>query len=152
MNKINILNYLTKENIIFLNVFSKEEAMEKMTAALNLGEKEFDKKSFLTAVISRENIVSTGVGMGVAVPHAKVKTLDDFFIAVGVQKSEPLNWDSIDKSKVSLIFLIGGPEGKQIEYLNILSKLTLVIKNEGLKKKLLKAISQEEILNLFNSN
>ena len=72
--------------------------------------------------------------MGVAVPHAKMDNFTDFFIAVGIQKQKGLDWNALDKAPVRLIFMIGGPEDKQSEYLQILSLLTSAIKDVELRK------------------
>ena len=62
----------------------------------------------------------TGIGIGVAIPHAKLEGYSDFFIAIGVQKKKGIDWNALDGSDVKLIFMIGGPENKQTEYLKIL--------------------------------
>lgn len=92
--------------------------------------------------------MSTGIGLGVAVPHAKISCVDQFFITVAVA-SEPVDWGSIDDQPVSLIFLIGGPENQQSEYLKILSKLVLFTKNEARRKALIQAESPEELIDIF---
>ena len=146
--KIKIANYLDLKNILFLDVSTREDAISKLVSNLDINAK-IDKKVFYKAVITRENIVSTGVGMGVAIPHAKMETIPDFFISIGIQKQEGLNWDAIDKSLVHLIFLIGGPHERKEEYLQILSHLTAIIKNELVRKKIMKSVSQAEILALL---
>ena len=146
--KIKIADYLALKNILFLDVATREDAISKLVSNLDIKAK-IDKKVFYKAVITRENIVSTGVGMGVAIPHAKMEDIPDFFISIGVQKQEGLGWDAIDKSLVHLVFLIGGPHERKEEYLQILSHLTAIIKNEFLRKKIMKSSSQEEILALL---
>ena len=140
--KIKISDYLALKNILFLDVATREEAISKLVDNLDINAK-LDKKVFYEAVITRENIVSTGVGMGVAIPHAKMEDIPDFFISIGIQKQEGLGWDAIDKSLVHLVFLIGGPHERQEEYLQILSHLTAIIKNEHLRKKIMKSSSPE---------
>ncbi len=148
MKKIKIANYLHLENIFFLNVDSREEAIFSLIESLKLNHP-LDKKAFYQAVIARENIVSTGIGMGVAVPHAKLAKIPGFFIVLGVQQNAGIDWDSIDKSLVRLVFLIGGPQEKKEEYLQILSRLTSIIKDENLRKKFAKSSSRQEIFQLL---
>ena len=72
--------------------------------------------------VKREKIVSTGIGMGVAIPHAKLPSFDRFFLAVGLQKvKDGIDWDALDGAPVRLIFMIGGPANQQTDYLKILS-------------------------------
>ncbi len=86
--------------------------------------------------------------MGVAIPHAKLANFDDFFIAVGVH-SKGINWNALDSSPVHLIFMIGGPNKKQTQYLQLLSLLTTSIKDEGRRKSLLHAENNDEIISQF---
>jgi PTS system nitrogen regulatory IIA component len=89
--------------------------------------------------------------MGVAIPHAKLTELNDFFIVIGIQSKKGLDWNALDKAPVRLIFMIGGPEDRQTEYLQILSLLTSAIRDVELRKKLLNARSSKEALELFSS-
>ncbi len=109
-----------------------------------------DRDAFHHAIKHREDLVSTGIGLGVAIPHAKLQNIDDFSICVGIQKSKGLEWDAIDGSPVRIIFMIAGPSNKQTEYLQILSKLTVAIKDEPLRRSLLSAQSPEEALSLLS--
>ena len=107
-----------------------------------------DKQLFYQAILERERIVSTGIGMGVAIPHAKLSGYPHFFIAIGIHY-KGIAWDSIDGLPVRLIFLIGGPDDKQTEYLQLLSHLTLAIKDEEVRKKMLQLSRPEDIIALF---
>lgn len=119
-----------------------------MVDILHATKKIKDKDTFFQAIIDRETIVSTGIGMGVAIPHAKLPAYDDFFISIGIL-SEGVDWNSLDGAPVRIVFLIGGPDDKQTEYLQILSSLTAAIKDEERRKKMLTLKSPEGIVKLF---
>ncbi len=149
---IKLSNYLDSSTIVFLEANDRDEALLDLVNVLDNSHKLPDKQAFLQAIHNREKIVSTGIGMGVAVPHAKLDTFEDFFIAVGIQiKEKGIEWDALDGFPVRLIFMIGGPEHKQTKYLQILSNLTGLIKNEDKRKKLLRARSPQEVIHIFNS-
>lgn len=148
---VRISNYLDVSLISFLEVESRDEALKALIDALGKAGKIRDKNKFFKAILEREKIVSTGIGMGVAIPHAKQKDFDNFFIAIGIQKNTGLEWNALDKAPVRVVFMIGGPEDKQTEYLQILSRLTFAIKDEDLRKKLLKAHSAAEVLKLLEN-
>jgi len=139
MKTCSIAQYLNEDLISFLSVQTREQAIYQLVEILYHNKKINDKDEFLNAVLEREKIVSTGIGMGVAIPHAKLTSICDFFIIIGIQKKQPLYWDSIDNSFVNLIFMIGGPENRQNEYLQILSLITMAIKNESLRKNIIGA-------------
>ena len=109
-------------------------------------------KQFYNAIIKREQIVSTGIGMGVAIPHAKLEDFDHFFLAVGIQKvKEGIEWNALDGASVRLIFMIGGPADQQTEYLKILSCLTAAIKDETRRKHILSADSTDQVVTFFHN-
>lgn len=143
-------DFIKKENIVFLDTNDMEETIEILVEnAYNSGIIK-DKKMFINAVLEREELVSTGIGLGVALPHAKLLEIEDFFVVIGINK-EGIDWDAIDRNPVGIVFLIGGPEkeNSQKEYLKIISKFMLLIKNKDRRLMLLNSSSQEEIVNIF---
>jgi nitrogen PTS system EIIA component len=146
---VKISDYLDLSLVFFLNSTSNREAIEQMIEGLKGFELVPDKNIFKKAVIDRERIVSTGIGMGVAVPHAKLASVKKFFIAIGIQKGKGIEWNAIDRSPVRLIFMIGGPDNRQNEYLQILSRLTRIIKDEELRKKIISSKKSEEVIKLL---
>ena len=145
-----ISKYLDNRLVLFLDVQSRDQALSTLIDALDSNHKLKDKEAFYQAVLAREKIVSTGIGMGVAVPHAKLPHYDEFFIAIGIQKLG-VEWKALDSAPVRLIFLIGGPDDKQTEYLQLLSRLTLAIKDVERRKRMLAATTADEIIQLFQS-
>ncbi|MCH9632880.1 MAG: PTS system fructose-specific EIIABC component [Chlamydiae bacterium] len=144
-----ISSYLDASTIQFLDVKNRNEAISKLTDCLvscyNLEE---SKDEFLQAVLEREKVASTGIGVGVAIPHAKLSEFDDFFVAIGILKTG-INWNSMDNVDVKLIFLIAGPDDKQCDYLNLLSQLTIVLRDEEVRKKILSYSSPKQIIETF---
>jgi PTS system nitrogen regulatory IIA component len=148
MNKVS--SYINEDLISFFEAKDRDEAIAHLVDLVDAKGILQDRLQFLTAIFEREKIVSTGIGLGVAIPHAKLTNMDDFFIAIGCLKNG-VDWNAMDKAPVRLIFLIGGPDDKQTEYLQILSALTVAIKDDGRRKKILNAREQNEIMEVFKS-
>lgn len=145
---VHIFEYLDPKLVMFLEASHRDEVLALMIdRVFSLGKID-DKKRFFDAIVSREEIVSTGIGMGVAIPHSKFSNCRDFFIVIGILKNG-VDWHSLDGGLVRIIFLIGGPDDKQTEYLQLLSSLTLAIKNEEMRKKMLTLNSAEAMMDLF---
>ena len=143
-----ISKYLNPKLVTQIKVNERDAALNTLVELLDHEKKLLDKEAFYQAILERERIVSTGIGMGVAVPHAKLSGYSTFFIAIGVhQKGIP--WDALDGIPVRLVFMIGGPDDKQTEYLQLLSRLTLAIKDEERRKKMLQLSKPEDIIALF---
>jgi len=146
---VSIDKYLKAGSVSFLHATTRDEALRSLVDLLDAQGALQDKEEYFQAILEREKIVSTGVGMGVAIPHAKLEKYDDFFIAIGIQQGKGIEWNSLDGAPVRLIIMIGGPARQQTEYLYILSKITMAIKDEERRKKLLKAKNAQEVVALF---
>lgn len=145
-----ITDYLDSRLIAFLDVETCEAAINALIDRLDRIGKLPDKEAFRKAIFDREKLVSTGIGMGVALPHAKSKHFPEFFIAMGILSKKGVDWNALDQAPVRLVFMIGGPEDKQTQYLQILSQLTSMIRDPEFRKKLLNSSSIEEVLELFD--
>lgn len=146
---MSISDYLDDRLVVFLQSETQPGALEELIEALDLAHELKDKEQFHQAILNREKIISTGIGLGVAIPHAKLPGYERFFIAIGLQEGRGIEWNSLDGSQVHLIFMIGGPDNRQSEYLNILSRLTMAIKDADRRKALLKATSAKQVIDLF---
>lgn len=146
---IKIYDFLDVKTITYLNAKNRNDAILELVAILHKSKKLKEKEIFYKKIIEREKIVSTGIGLGVAVPHAKINDSDDFFIAIGIIKNHKINWNSIDHIPIRLIFMIGGPENRPNEYLQLLSNLTMSLRNDSLRRNILNANNEEEIFHQF---
>lgn len=150
---VDISRYMDPHLVCFLRPSTRDDVLVSLaqTAARfeNLRRPEqLNQDELIRKLKEREDLVSTGIGMGVAIPHAKLQEYDQFFIAIGIL-DKPLPWNAVDGEAVRIIFMVGGPDDQPREYLQLLSTLTHVIRNEIIRKKLLTLQSAEEIIELF---
>lgn len=143
-------DYMDPQLVVFLNACTRDEALHQLVKQLKQSNKIENENNFYQAIIDREKVVSTGIGMGIAIPHAKLSTCTQFFIAIGILE-KPLDWYSLDYSPVRLVFMIGGPDDQQTEYLQLLSLLTQSIKSEERRKLLFSLQNPHAIIELFQS-
>ncbi len=147
---MNIHDYLTTDCIFFSDASDKETVFNlAIKRAFDTG-KLSRIDDFTEAIKKREDLISTGIGLGIAIPHAKIAGIKDFFITCVILKYG-VEWESIDKQPVRIVFLIGGPADRQTDYLKILSKLILIIRNSSRRENLLKAKTPEEVMNIFKT-
>ncbi len=142
-------DYLDPRFVVFLEDESKEDVLNHMIDVLSQSENILDKDVFRKAVFAREEIISTGIGLSIAIPHVKIPEVKDFTIAIGVSKKE-IEWNAIDNKPVQVIFLIAGASDQHQTYLRILSKIVLVLKKADRREKLLSAKNAEDVLNQFS--
>lgn len=136
MSKNLISKYISPDLVGFFAATSRDQVLKEMVQMAARAGRLQEPQIFYQALLEREKLVSTGIGMGIAIPHAKIAGYDHFFIAIGVLKNG-LDWSSLDGVPVRILFMIGGPDDKQTEYLKILSELTGLLKNEERRKSVL---------------
>ncbi|MDF2550504.1 MAG: hypothetical protein K0S07_1571 [Chlamydiales bacterium] len=144
LNKSLIGKYISPDLVGFFAATSRDQVLKEMVEMAAKAGRLQDVDAFYQALLEREKLVSTGIGMGIAIPHAKIAGYDDFFIAIGVLK-DGLDWSSLDGVPVRILFMIGGPDDKQTEYLKILSELTSLLKDEERRKIVLELEEGEDI-------
>jgi fructose-specific phosphotransferase system IIA component len=144
---IYLKQFLAPERIAFLDSANKAEALAALIEMSRSEENISDFDRFRKEVVQREAVLTTGIGQGVAIPHVKSDSVRKFFITVGILR-QGVNWDSMDEKPVYLAFLIGGPKDHE-SYLQILAKLTLIIRNAEKRKAVVAAESREQVLEQF---
>ncbi len=143
--------YLKEECIHFLNKQTRDEILEQIVKMIHSAQLIENPEEFLSAVFSREKLVSTGIGLGFAVPHAKLSNFSDFFVSIARIEGNGVEWGSIDKMPVKIVFLIGGPDSKPNRYLKILSTITEIVRDDELRQALFRAQHPKEILRLLEN-
>jgi mannitol/fructose-specific phosphotransferase system IIA component (Ntr-type) len=126
---------LSQARVLDLKSRTKDAALMELVQALANAHEVKDGEKLLQAVLERERIVSTGIGLSVAVPHAKIPEVADFVVAYGRSK-EGIDFGSIDDRPVHHVVLIVGPPDKQQRYLQFLATVTLKLKQPALRQAL----------------
>ncbi|MFH1006200.1 MAG: PTS sugar transporter subunit IIA [Candidatus Latescibacterota bacterium] len=104
-----------------------------------------DAEECLYAIRQREQIESTAIGEGVAIPHGRSETVKKLAIAFGRSK-EGIAFDALDKKPVHLLFMIVSPTDAQGGYLQAVAKIARLLKNKALKVRLMEAETPEDAM------
>ena len=99
-------------------------------------------------ILERENEMSTGIGYGIAIPHARVSGIDHLYM-VAARSVEEIEFNSIDEQPVSLIFMMISPANTSIEHTHVLSSLSRIMSYEEVRSKLLTAETSEVFLDII---
>ncbi len=142
---------LLKLESIALNpaVASKSEALDTLVDLMDKRGNLNSKEEYKEAVLKRESLSTTGIGEGIAIPHAKTAAVREPGLAAMVIK-DGIDFDSLDGEPASLFFLIAAPEGEANLHLDVLARLSMMLMNPDFKEKLLNASSKEEFLRLID--
>ena len=127
---------------------SKEEVIDHLINLLAGHRAIRDLDELRDAIYERERIMSTGVGKGLALPHAKTSAVRESIAAFAVTKN-PIEFGSIDNAQVRLIFLLVGTEAAKSEHIKILSRVSRLMNREQFRNRLLQAPDKFKILTIF---
>ena len=106
------------------------------------------REPILDKIREREELESTGVVEGIALPHARTEAVKDLLLVVAIVK-EGLDFQALDGKPVYIIFLIVAPEEAKKKYINVLARISRMCRQEEFRKSLREAKSPTEILNVI---
>lgn len=133
-----------------LKVDSKPELITKLVDTLRTHLTDEVAERAREAVINREEIMSTGVGRGLAIPHGKATGLDRSYAAFA-RLETPIEYGAIDGEPVHMVFLLVGPEAQNSLHIKMLSRVSRLLNNQTFREKLEKSKTKEQILETFKS-
>jgi PTS system nitrogen regulatory IIA component len=130
---------------------NKTDAIKELVALLKNTETITDEEEVAKVVLEREELGSTGIGDGIAVPHGKSELVDKVIASFGrVEKGIDFKSEQ-DNIPVRLIFLLVAPIGSSGPHLLALARISRLLRSKAFREKLLKAKSKSEILEIFKS-
>lgn len=139
------LTSLLKGGIILSSQAAESRKQILHTLANALGDKTgLDGRNILDAVLERENLGSTGVGEGVAIPHARLTGLEAP-IGAFVRLHEGVDFDAIDGRDCDLIFMLLAPHSSGADHLRALAQVSRTFRNSDLRDRLRAAASVDEV-------
>lgn len=151
METKNIADYI-KVDTLNLNLESKNKNAVIRELYNNLLKTNLikDEEQALNDIFAREEMGSTGIGKKIALPHAKTKAVDELMITFGISRNG-IAYNSIDDENVNIFFMFLCPENKTQEYLKVLARISRLIREDKFVDSLLKASSNEEILEIIRT-
>ena len=128
---------------------NKKEALDQMIALMIKSGKINNEEAYRAQVYAREEEGTTGIGEGIAIPHGRCDAVDRPGLAAMVVK-EGVDFEALDDEPVTLIFLIAAPNTKDNVHLDVLSKLSVLMMDEGFSDSLRNAKSVNEFLAIID--
>jgi nitrogen PTS system EIIA component len=145
-----VIRKLTENRIVpFMQATTKKEALQELAALIHsVCPSSGSKKDIVTALSDREQIGSTGIGDGVAIPHGKLANLPEIEICFG-RSITGVPFAAADNKPVHLFFLLLAPTDSSGPYLKALARLARFLKSPHIRSRLLHAESAQEIAIIF---
>jgi mannitol/fructose-specific phosphotransferase system IIA component (Ntr-type) len=142
---------IEKADFIDLRSRLKEEVLRELVDVAAKRPEVTDPEEFLQAILERERIISTGIGIGLAMPHVKIPSVKDFVLVVG-RSTQGIDFDALDGHPVHIVAMIGASDRQSGEFLRVLAKLVLKLKDKSLRQRILLTPEPEGVRDVLLSD
>ncbi|MBB5226429.1 PTS sugar transporter subunit IIA [Treponema ruminis] len=145
-----VLGQVFPKNTIVMDFSSteKDELFEELVETIHSNYPGFDKNEALNVLNERESKMTTGIMHSVGIPHALIPSIKDSIGAIGISH-DGIDYDSLDKAPVHVVFMIIGPDNDPNHHIQILKQLASVLQIPDFVKNLLSLKSTSEIYNFI---
>ena len=148
-SKIHPEMVISQERIIFLNCSSKREALLALTDNISTARQIKDPRELSREIFKREELMSTAIGRGIAIPHIRLSSITDLVISVGISRTDILDFEALDDEPVRILLLIAAAYDQHAYYLQTLSFFFTRLKNKDYRNALLASTTPEEAYGLL---
>ena len=146
---VNFLDFLPQSAIaVDLKSQSKKEVLKEMVQILTEAHGIKNSSDILDALLEREELGSTGIGQGIAIPHGKSESAHKVTAALGISK-RGIDFDALDGEPVYIFFMLVAPSNSAGVHLKILAKISRLLKDKFFRQALREAKNPDEILKLI---
>jgi len=146
---IGLGNILSTERIVFLDSVDKGTALKRLCGILAQTPQVRDGEELEREIFRREAMMTTGIGLGVGVPHVRLASVSDIIMAMGISREPIIDYKNLDGQPVRIICMIAAHNDQQTQYLKLLSGIAHLLKNENTRTKLLSASDSASVLDIM---
>jgi len=148
---VQIQNILSPDRILFLNYAKKRDALVALAENLAGAPQIKSRQELVAEILRREELMSTAIGRGIAIPHVRLSSVTDLVVSVGVSQADIIDFQSLDDVPVRLLFMIAAAYNQHAYYLQTLSFFSSKLKNGDLRASLISAKTPQEVYSLLVS-
>jgi len=135
--------------LIFDEEITKDAALDDLVAAVSRTGAVTDREALRTAVRAREDMSSTGIGNGLAIPHVRIDAVSEPVVGVGISR-RGIEYHAADDMAVHLLVLFAMPGGSGKLYLRLLAQAMLALKSPGFRRRLVACSTPEQAVAILN--
>ncbi|MFC1763947.1 PTS sugar transporter subunit IIA [Planctomycetota bacterium] len=146
---ISLRDILAREHVVKFDTSSKREALQVLVDAVCTSSHVANKEEVEKGIFHREELMSTGIGLGVGIPHVRLKSIKRPVMAVGISASDITDYESIDNKPVRLLFMILAGSNDHAVHVKVLARICSLVKDSGFRGDLLSAMDAESTFELL---
>lgn len=152
VDEIQMKNILSPDRVVFINQSSKHDALVELSDVLSSAPQVKNGSELTSEILKREELMSTGIGRGIAIPHVRLSSVTDLVVAVGVCKSNIEDFQTIDDVPINIMIMIAAAYNQHSYYLKTLSHFSAKLKNVELRNAIANATTSREVYDLLVKN
>ncbi len=149
-SEIQIKNILSPDRIVFINHSTKHDAIVQLSQVLATAPQIKNASELTAEILKREELMSTAIGKGIAIPHVRLSSVTDLVMAVGVCRKPISDYQTIDDTPVDLLFMIAAAYNQHSLYLKTISHFCGKLKQDGLHESIVNAKDANEVFGLLS--
>jgi len=140
---------LSPRRVLFLNCQYKRDVLIDLAKNLATAPQVKNSQELATEILKREELMSTAIGRGIAIPHIRLQSITDLVVSVGISRADITDFNPLDDEPVRLVFMIAAAYNQHAAYLQALSYFSAKLKNPILRNSLVNAATEDEVYRLL---
>jgi PTS system nitrogen regulatory IIA component len=148
---LHIESIISPDRILFLNYSSKHDALLALADNLANAPQVKNRQELSQEILRREDLMSTAIGRGIAIPHVRLSSVTDLVVSIGISQTDIFDFLTLDDEPVRLLFMIAAAHNQHAHYLQTLSFFSSRLKNSGLRNALIAAKTPQEVYTLLRT-
>ena len=141
----------TPQHVFLTRASCKQDLLQTLFTGLEGCDSIADMKALRASILERESLMSTGIGQGVGVPHARIAGVNDLVLGIAINQTPIHDYTSIDGQPIQMVFLIASRPDQQADYVSLLSELSHLIRDPVRKQALTEATSIPKIVAIIQA-
>lgn len=148
---MNLVSFISKHRIRILNANTKDDVLEELIELIGKTPLKCDIEVLRESIFYREQLMSTGIGLGLGIPHVRIEGITEPFVTIGVSHDGISDYEAIDNKIVTIVIMIVAGKNQHKEYIKLLSNIVTVLKKPGVIDRLIDAEDEEGIYDIIIS-
>lgn len=149
---ISARDILSPDRIVFINHSTKHDAIVELAQNLATAPQIKNEKELVEEILKREELMSTAIGRGIAIPHVRLASVTDLVMSVGICKNDLIDFQSIDDMPVRILIMIAAAYNQHSYYLQTLSYFSSKLKNKEVRDSLLNCKDAAQAYEILTSD
>ena len=140
---------LAPERVLITDFSTKRDILTALIKNISGAPQIKNAKKLEEAIWEREKLMSTGIGLGIGIPHVRIYDVSDIVVSVAINKNDIIDYQALDNTPVRIVFMVAAAYNQHAEYLKLLASISKLLQDDSFREKLLTAGTSEEIYSLL---